>query len=226
MPVYRWTTHISAPVVRPQDYIWVNIGSEGIMLERENQSTQRRIRPHATNLTWTELGANPFLRSEKPAVNSLNNCKATRGVLHFSSTISHYFASPQVGNRHYISSPTKSGQRSSDILLANQLHHSLDRNWRFGSLLCLHHQGRPWLSEKILAHLFCCAFELSANVVGTAVIGLVFSSEPPPPPHFVNLINPLKPNGNCTSHMLQQSVVPRFHLRVSCNFHSTQGLFA
>jgi hypothetical protein len=48
-----------------------------MILTGENRRTRRKFRPSAnmstTNSTWTDLGANPGLRGERPASNRLSH---------------------------------------------------------------------------------------------------------------------------------------------------------
>jgi hypothetical protein len=70
------TGHIRSPLSIPQkknEWIWSN---REMILAGENRRTRRNTCPSATsvttNPTWTELGANPGLRVEKPATNCLS----------------------------------------------------------------------------------------------------------------------------------------------------------
>jgi hypothetical protein len=64
---------VNGPIVHPPDDTSENVeqSSGGMILAGENLRTQRKTCPSATlpttNLTWTALGANLDLRSEKPA---------------------------------------------------------------------------------------------------------------------------------------------------------------
>jgi hypothetical protein len=72
----------------------------GMILTGENRRTRRKTCPSATlsitNPTWIDPGANPDLRSERPATNDLSHGTAPTGVFNKQSPLSE----PHAGVRH------------------------------------------------------------------------------------------------------------------------------
>jgi hypothetical protein len=77
-----WTAATNRPIIHPAgDIAWSMDSNGGIILTGEKRRPLRKTCPSATSSIWTEPGANPGLRGERPANNRLSHGWWTQNLL-------------------------------------------------------------------------------------------------------------------------------------------------
>jgi hypothetical protein len=84
-----WTAASNGPHVHPPDYKWFWRAMVELFTG-QNRRTQRKAYPSATlsttNRTWTDPGANPVFRGQRPVTNRLSHGKAERQSSYYFKT--------------------------------------------------------------------------------------------------------------------------------------------